>query len=248
MITVHNLVKEFKEKKNGKVGAVQDVTFSCDNGKIFGLLGLNGAGKTTILRIICTMLQPSSGEVMVAGFDVTKQPGEARRRIGFLPADSGLYDYYTPREILRYFGLLCKYPKEKLEPRITSLIKMMRMEEFADMYSKGLSTGMKQKVCLARAIIHDPPIVIFDEPTNSLDVLTRVAVHDFIKACRDEGKCVILSTHIMSEAEKLCDEIGILHKGKLLAIGTLDELKSQFGKAGLEDIFIASVGDKNELE
>jgi sodium transport system ATP-binding protein len=248
-IEVQQLVKNFPDRKKGKVEAVQDVSFSCRPGAIFGLLGLNGAGKTTILRTICTILQPVAGRVTVYGFDTTKQPDEVRRRIGFLPAGGGLYSHFTPRETLRYFGKLCKYPEDKIEQRVSEMISTLHMEDFADKYCKGLSSGMTQKVCLARAIVHDPPVVIFDEPTNSLDVLTRVAVHNLIRKCRDEGKCVILSTHIMSEAEKLCDDIAILHKGKILAAGTLEQLREQTGLHYLEDIFVRFVGEgSDEME
>ena len=244
MIQVQNVSKEFKDKKRGKVIAVQDATFTCNTGRIFGLLGLNGAGKTTMLRMICTIMQPSSGTITVSGFDAHDQSDEVRRRIGFLPADGGLYEWYTPREILRYFAQLCKYPQDKIEERLNRLIALMRIDEFADRYAKHLSSGMTQKVCVARAVVHDPPVVIFDEPTNSLDVLTSVSVHEFIRQCRDEGKCVVLSTHIMSEAQKLCDDIAILHEGKILALATLEELRNTTGLYELEDIFIKLVGAK----
>ncbi len=248
-ISVKSLVKEFADKKHGTVRAVQNVSFECNSGKIFGLLGLNGAGKTTILRIICTVLKAQSGQVTVDGYDVNTHANEVRKRIGFLPAESGVYSYFTPREILSYYARLCKYPEEKVESRVSKLISLLDIDEFADKYAKGLSSGMRQKVCLARSIVHDPPVIIFDEPTNSLDVLTRVSVHDFIREQRDAGKSIVLSTHIMSEAEKLCDQIGILHSGKLLALGTLDELRQESGKQSLEDIFIWCVRkDRNALE
>jgi sodium transport system ATP-binding protein len=248
-VTVDNLSKEFRGKNRSRVQAVSDVSFQCEEGKVYGLLGLNGAGKTTILRIICTILRPQEGKVTVSGFDVAQQPQEVRKRIGFLPADSGLYNYFTPRETLRYFGKLSKYPPKVLEARINQLVTMFGMQEFADQLCKGFSSGMKQKVCLARAIVHDPPVVIFDEPTNRLDVITRVGVHDFIHRCRDAGKCVILSTHMMDEAEKLCDTIGILHDGKLLVQDTLDGLRRRSGSERLEDIFLSFVGAQtNGLE
>lgn len=237
-IKVDHVSKRFKGKKNATVQAVGDVSFTAESGKIFGLLGLNGAGKTTLLRMICTVLQPDSGSISVCGFDAAKQPAEVRSKIGFLPADSGLYSYDTPRETLRFFGRLCKYPGDLLEARIEELITLFNMEDFGDKLCKGLSSGMKQKVCFARAIIHDPDVIIFDEPTNNLDIVTRVAVHDYIRKCRDDGKCVILSTHIMSEAEKLCDELAIMHKGQLLALGSPDSLRQQTGQQFLEDVFI----------
>lgn len=241
-IKVDNLIKEFKDKKNGTLRAVDGVTFQCDEGRIFGLLGLNGAGKTTILRIICTILKPLSGDVHVSGFNVSKDTNEVRKRIGFLPADSGLYNHFTARETLIYFGRLFKYPEEKLAERVNYLIGAFGMEEFADKTCKGLSSGMKQKICLARSIVHDPPVVIFDEPTNSLDVVTRVAVHDFILQCKAQGKCVVLSTHLMSEAQKLCDDIAILNKGKIVVKTTLDEMRRETGKDDLEHVFLSYVG------
>lgn len=243
-IVVRNLQKQFLDKKHGNIKAVDDVSFQCLPGSIFGLLGLNGAGKTTILRIVCTVIKADSGQVSVSGFDVNSQSAEVRKNIGFLPAESGVYHFLTPREILAYYARLCKYPENKVKERVDEVIESLGMVEYADKYAKGLSSGMKQKICLARAIIHDPPVIIFDEPTNSLDVITRVSVHEFIAQRRSEGKTVILSTHIMSEAEKLCDQIGILHKGRLLALGTLEQLRETTGLTNLEDIFIWCVRNK----
>lgn len=237
-VSVRGLHKSFHDRKHGIVHAVQDVSFECYGGRIFGLLGMNGAGKTTILRVISTILKAQTGTVKVAGFDVNTESNQVRRRIGFLPAESGMYRYFTPREILTYYAKLYDFPKEKIAARVKTLIEMLEMENFADKYAKGLSSGMKQKIALARAIVHDPEVIIFDEPTNSLDVITRVAVHDFILGRKREGKCIILSTHIMSEAEKLCDEIGILHKGTLLSTGTLDMMRADTGQTLLEDVFI----------
>lgn len=236
-VSVRNLVKRFKSGRS-VTDAVQNVSFDCAPGTIFGLLGLNGAGKTSILRIVCTVLGADAGSVCIMGFDVRSMKIEVRKRIGFLPADAGLYENLTPREILTYYARLYKYPEEELNERVDKVIAMVGIQEFADKRTKGFSSGMKQKVCLARSVVHDPPVMIFDEPTNSLDVVTRRSVHNFMRQCRNEGKCVILSTHIMSEAEKLCDDLVILHKGRVLADGSLNQIRTEYGLTDLEDIFI----------
>lgn len=236
-VSVRNLVKRFKSGRS-VTDAVQNVSFDCAPGTIFGLLGLNGAGKTSILRIVCTVLGADAGSVFIMGFDVRSMKIEVRKRIGFLPADAGLYENLTPREILTYYARLYKYPEEELNERVDKVIAMVGIQEFADKRTKGFSSGMKQKVCLARSVVHDPPVMIFDEPTNSLDVVTRRSVHNFMRQCRNEGKCVILSTHIMSEAEKLCDDLVILHKGRVLADGSLNQIRTEYGLTDLEDIFI----------
>lgn len=236
-VLARNLVKNFRTRKHGIIAAVQNVSFECHPGKIFGLLGLNGAGKTSILRIVCTILNAESGSVSVMGYDLKTETNEVRKRIGFLPADSGIYENHTPREILTYYARLYKYPESGLAERVEFVIKMAGIDEFADKRAKGFSSGMKQKVCLARAVVHDPMVMIFDEPTNSLDVLTRRSVHDFMRQCRDAGKCVILSTHIMSEAERLCDDVAIVHQGRILRKGSLEQIRLDYSCSDLEDIF-----------
>lgn len=242
-VEVSNLTKYFYDPKRGDFAAVDDISFSCDHGEILGLLGPNGAGKTTTLRMIGTILTPDSGAVSVEGFDAQKDPQAVRRCLGFLAADTGLYERLTPREILIYFAQLSKYPQDALNARVEEVIRMLQIESFADTRCEKLSTGMKQKVSIARAVVHDPPVIVLDEPTSGLDVLAIQSMHQFIQGCKEKKKCVLLSTHIMSEAEKLCDRIAIVYKGKMFALGSLEELREKTGKHYLEDIFLAIVQD-----
>jgi sodium transport system ATP-binding protein len=232
------LTKRFFDAKRGEFNAVQSVSFECSKGEIFGLLGPNGAGKTTTLRMITTILKPTEGTAMVNGFDVVKDPRQVRKQLGFVSADTGLYDRLTPREILTYFAKLSKYPGAKLKERIEEIANLLQMEAFLDSRCEKLSTGMRQKVSIARAIVHDPPVIIMDEPTTGLDVLTSQVLHRFVLQCKDAGKCVVFSSHIMSEAEKLCDRMAIIHNGQVLAKGTLEELRAESGMHYLEDIFL----------
>lgn len=243
-LEVSELTKHFYDPKRGEFLAVDHLSFRCEPGEIFGLLGPNGAGKTTTLRMIATILKPDSGSVVLNGIDNRKNPEEVRRQLGFLSSETGLYERLTPREILRYFGQLSKYEASKLPGRIEELIKIFEIGNFADTRCEKLSTGMKQKVSIARAIIHDPPVMALDEPTSGLDVITSQATHKFIRDCRERGKCIVFSTHTMSEAEKLCDRIGIIHKGRIFAMGTLEELRTRTGQHYLEDIFLSVVEDR----
>lgn len=241
-IRADGVKKWFYDRKRGEFPAVNDVSFECKKGEVFGLLGPNGAGKTTTLMIITTILKPDDGKVEVNGFNVATNPQEARAQFGFVSSDAALYDLLTPRETLAFVGKLSKCPKEKLSQRIDELINLLDMSSFADTRCQALSTGMKQRVAIARALVHDPAVVIMDEPTSGLDVPTMQSVYQLVRQCREMGKCVLFSTHIMSEAEKLCDRIGIINKGKLLAMGTLSELKEKYAKPDLEEIFLAVVG------
>ncbi len=240
-LEVLQLSKRFFDTKRGEFNAVDGVTFSCPRGEIFGLLGPNGAGKTTTLRMVTTILKPTSGTARINGFDIQGQPREVRKQLGFVSADTGLYERLSAREILTYFGKLSKFPADKLKARIDELATMLQMESFIDSRCEKLSTGMRQKVSIARAIVHDPPVIIMDEPTTGLDVLTSQGLHKFILQCKEINKCVVFSSHVMSEAEKLCDRIGIIHNGQLLAVGTLEELREQSGMHYLEDIFLKVV-------
>jgi len=243
MIEANNLCKNFKDKKRGDIHAVDDVSFTCKPGEIYGLLGANGAGKTTTLRILATILAPSSGTANVAGFDVVREPQKVRAHVGFLSTATALYDRLTAAETVEYFGQLFGLDSATIERRTNELFAALDMEEFRDRRCAKLSTGMKQKVSIARTLIHDPPVMIFDEPTNGLDVMAARSITDFIRQCRDHGKTVIFSTHVMTEVEKLCDRIGIIHAGKMRTEGTLDELRQNFGKDSLEEIFVEVSGD-----
>lgn len=243
MIQATQIGKIFRDKKRGEIRAVDGVSFTCRPGEIYGLLGANGAGKTTTLRMLATILAPSAGTAQVAGYDVVKQPQEVRGHVGFLSTATALYDRLTAAETVEYFGQLYGLDAATIARRTNEIFKALDMDEFRDRRCAKLSTGMKQKVSIARTLVHDPPVMIFDEPTNGLDVMAARSITDFIRQCRDKGKTVIFSTHVMSEVEKLCDCIGIIHGGQMRAEGTLKELKDRYRKDNLEDIFISVSGD-----
>jgi sodium transport system ATP-binding protein len=241
MIETQNLVKRFRDKKHGTVCAVDHVSFSCRPGQIYGLLGANGAGKTTVLRMLATILEPSEGTALVAGYDVAQDPQKVRACVGFLSTATALYARLSALEMVQYFGRLHGLDEATLRRRIDSIFDRLEMNDFRDRRCDRLSTGMKQKVSIARTLVHDPSVMIFDEPTVGLDVMAARAITGFIRECRDSGKTVIFSTHVMSEVEKLCDYIGIIHAGKLMAEGTLTELRERFKLNDLEDIFVKVV-------
>jgi sodium transport system ATP-binding protein len=241
VIETRQLTKTFRDRKRGEVRAVDGINLRCEPGRIFGLLGANGAGKTTTLRMLATLLKPTSGTACVAGCDATREPEKVRANIGFLSASTALYGRLTARETVEYFGRLHGIAEGLLQERIRGIISTLGMAGFEDRRCDKLSSGMKQKVSIARTLVHDPPVMIFDEPTVGLDVMTARSIVEFIRECRDRGKTVIVSTHVMSEAEKLCDRIGIIHGGRLLVDGTLAELRAQSGLTDLEDIFVKLV-------
>ena len=240
MIEVEGLTKFFRGP-TGPVPAVNDVTFTVHPGEVFGLLGPNGAGKTTTLRMLCTVLKPSQGFATIAGHDIVAEPGQVRRKIGFLSANTGIYDRMTAWEMVGYYGRLYGYRGEELQARLEALFDTLQMNEFRDVPGGRLSTGMKQKVSIARALVHDPPVLIFDEPTSGLDVLVQRAVLRGIADLRGQGKTILFSTHVMSEVEKLCDHVAIMSKGAIVAAGTLAELREQYGEQDLEELFFSLV-------
>jgi sodium transport system ATP-binding protein len=242
MIEAHHLTKTFRDKKRGEIRAVDRVSFYVRPGQIYGLLGANGAGKTTTLRVLATLLAPTSGTATVADFDVTREPEKVRANVGFLAASTALYGRLTAREMITYFGRLNGMNPAAIRARIQQLSAELDMDEFLDRRCEKLSTGMKQKTSIARTLIHDPAVMIFDEPTLGLDVMTARAIVRFVRECRGRGKTVIYSTHVMSEVEKLCDVIGIIHDGKLLAEGTLADLRTRYGEQDMEEIFVKAVG------
>ena len=241
MIEAQKLCKEFQDKKRGKIKAVEQVSFRCQPGHIYGLLGANGAGKTTTLRMLATILQPTDGTAVVAGYDVVKEPEKVRANVGFLSTATALYGRLTAQEMVEYFGRLNGLDNHTLKKRIDEVFGRLGMNEFRDRRCDKLSTGMKQKVSIARTLVHNPPVMIFDEPTLGLDVMTARTIVGFIRECRQQGKTVIFSTHVMSEVEKLCDIIGIIHNGKLLAEGTLAELRQRYQQPDLEEVFVRVV-------
>lgn len=242
MIQAKSLRKVFRDRKRKEVVAVADLSFEARPGEVFGLLGPNGAGKTTTLRILSTALKPTAGTIEVDGLDVAKQAGEVRRRMGFLSGATGLYPRLTPREIATYFGRLYGMKEAEIGARVEALIDRLDMKGFADRRSDTLSTGQKQKASIARAIVHDPQVVVFDEPTSGLDVMTSREIIRLIDQCKQEGKCVIFSTHYMLEAEKLCDRLAVMHEGRLLSEGTPASVMAETGTDDLESAFLKLVG------
>lgn len=242
MIEARNLFKTFQAKKRGRVEAVRDVSFQCKPGEIYSLLGANGAGKTTTLRMLATILTPSSGDATIDGASIVSDPDRVRHNVGFLSTATALYGRLTAQEMVDYFGHLHGLKGNKLNERRKKLFDLLDMNSFANQRCDKLSTGMKQKVSIARTLVHDPPVMIFDEPTLGLDVMAARTIVRFIRDCRDQGKTVIFSTHIMSEVERLHDRIGIIHKGQVLAEGTLAELQTASGETDLEEIFVKTVG------
>lgn len=241
MIEVRDLSKWFRGAGGERVTAVDSVRFTVRPGEVFGLLGPNGAGKTTTLRMLCTVLTPSAGTATVAGFDVVEQPGEVRRHVGFLSANTGVYERMTAWEMVEYYGRLNQVPPDVLRPRMEELFASLQMADFRNVRGGQLSTGMKQKVSIARALVNDPPVLIFDEPTAGLDVLVQRAVLDNIKHLRGRGKTIVFSTHIMAEVEKLCDRVAVMAKGRVVVCGTLDELRELYKQEDLEELFFSLV-------
>ncbi len=240
-VQVTGLTKSFFDEGRGEVYAVRGIDFDCREGEIFGLLGANGAGKTTTLRMLSTILQPSGGRAEVMGHSVSTAPELVRRSLGFYSASTALYPRLTARETIEFFARINRYPRDQVAARVAALIERFGITEFADARVDKLSSGMKQKVSLARTMAHDPPILIFDEPTVGLDVLNALELQTMIQELRAEGKTILFSTHIMSEAERLCDRIAIIHRGEILTCDTLDGLREATGCRYLEDIFVKYV-------
>lgn len=243
MIQVQGLSKSF-----GKVKAVHNASFSAADGRITGLLGPNGAGKSTTLRMLYTLLKPDDGSAQVDGFDVRQSPIEVQRRIGVLADARGLYPRLTSRENIRYYGRLHGLEGGTLEKRIEVLLTLLDMQSIADRKTEGFSTGEKLKVAIARALIHNPKNIMLDEPTNGLDVMSTRAMRQFILRFRDEGKCVLFTSHIMQEVAALCDQIVVIANGEITANGTPDDLRRQTGRENLEDAFVAVIGSEEGLE
>jgi sodium transport system ATP-binding protein len=240
-LLVESVCKRFYEKSRGEFLACDHVSFQVNQGEIFGLLGPNGAGKTTTLRVIATILSPTEGKASIDGVDIFGEPHKARTMMGFLSSTTGLYDRLTPAEMLHYFGRLCGMDEAQVKERTKILAAGLGFEKYLNARCAGLSQGTKQKVSIARAIVHDPRLMILDEPSSGLDVLATQAMHDFIRDARGQNKSILLSTHSMDEAEKLCDRIAVINDGKILAVGTLTELREKTGKERLEDVFVSLV-------
>src|SRR5437588_4062051 len=237
MIQVENLTKSFRDLRRGLVHAVDHVSFTPRAGEIFGLLGPNGAGKTTTMRILCTVLRPTGGTARVAGHDVLREAPLVRQNSGFLSANTAIYDRMSAWELVGYFGRLYGLTEERLRQRMDEVFASLQMNDFRDVLGAKMSTGMRQKVSIARAIIHDPPVLIFDEPTAGLDVLVARAVMENIERLKALGKCILFSTHIMREVERLCDRVAIVAKGRIQSSGTLGELRARHGTEDVEELF-----------
>lgn len=244
MIQVVQLEKTFHDRKKGPIPAVRGISFECAPGQVFGLLGRNGAGKTTTLRMLATILSPTGGTAKVAGFDILEKPAEVRRRIGYLSGDTKLYDRLTGRELLGYFGALSGMANGAIAKRVDELARPFGLAELLDRRVGKMSTGMKQRLSIARVVFHEPEVLIFDEPTSGLDVIGAHAVLDLIRDLKGKGRTVIFSTHIMSEAEKICDEIAVIEAGEILRRGPLREVRALAPSGSLEDAFVDIVKEK----
>lgn len=241
MIEIMELSKRFK-----KVLAVDTISFHVAKGEIVGLVGENGAGKTTTLRMLATMLKPTGGTAAIGGYDILRQPGKVRGEIGILfGGEVGLYDRLTGRENIEYFAALNGMTREETAASIDKLIRLLDMEEYIDRRVGKFSRGMKQKVAIARSIVHQPTVMLFDEPTAGLDVSAARIVQDFILHCKQEEKAIIFSSHSMTEVEKLCDRLVIINKGRIVEDGTVSELKAKYRNDNLEDVFVELVGESN---
>ena len=246
LVQVQNLCKSYPDSVLGEFVALDNVSFVAKAGEVFGLLGPNGAGKTSALRILATILQPTSGSVRVFNFDVTKQADYVRHSIGFVSNNTAIYDRMRAWELVEYFGRLYALPDDHLYPRMEKIFRKLQMDDFRECPGAKMSTGMKQKTSIARALIHDPPVLIFDEASLGLDVLVARALQSIVMDLRDQGKCIIYSTHIMREVERLCDRVAIIYKGKVIDSGTLDDLAERHKQNDFEELFfqLLMLGDK----
>ena len=254
MISVKNVSKEYKLSKKqqkefgdkykgvNKIKAVDNISFECQNGRIYGLIGPNGAGKTTTLRMIATMLKPTSGTIEVTGFDTVKESQNVRKNIGFMTGQTALYDRLTPNEMVKYIADLNGMDKQLFKSAKEKIFNSLKMNDFANRRIGKLSTGMKQKTSIARTIITNTPVLVFDEPTEGLDIMTSRAIIDLIRSAKNDGKTVIFSTHRMDEVKLLCDDIGIIHNGKMFFDGTLSNFEKKMIKDSFEDEFVHLVG------
>lgn len=242
VIEVVGLSKHYEDPDGRVVPAVTGATLTAYPGQIYGLLGPNGAGKTTTLRCLATILTPTAGTARVAGYDIRTEPEQVRRHLGFMSASTGLYQRLTPRETLRFFGQLNGLHGRQLESRVEATLELFHVSAYADRPNDRLSTGMKQRVSLARAVVHDPPVVVLDEPTSGLDPVASQNVEQAILELKRTGKCVLLSTHMMYQAEDLCDRLGVIGQGRVLAEGTVSELLALTGQTTLRKAFFHLVG------
>ncbi len=241
MIETRDLRKTFRSRSRGRVDALDGLTLTCERGQVYALLGPNGAGKTTALRILSTLMTPSGGDALIDGISVTAEPEAVRRKIGVVSYETRPYDRLTPRETATLFGRLSDMEEADIARMIGEISDLLEMKDFLDEPAEDLSTGMKQKTVLLRALVTNPTVLLFDEPSAGLDVLTAKRVTDYIRLLRDQGRTVLFSTHVLWEAERLADRIGIIHRGRLAEEGTLEDLRRRTGATDLEDIFFDRV-------
>ena len=246
MIQVEDVHKSFAAP-GGRVQAVAGVSFTARDGQVTGLLGPNGAGKTTTLRMLYTLMRPESGRVLVDGVDPALEPAQVRARLGVLPDARGIYKRLTARENIEYFGQLQGMDASLITQRTGRLVDALGMHDFIERRAEGFSQGQRTKTAIARALVHDPRNVLLDEPTNGLDVMTTRSLRGFLLGLRDEGRCVLLSSHIMQEVAQLCDRIVVIARGRVAADGTPDELRAATGCANLEDAFVKAIGTDEGL-
>jgi sodium transport system ATP-binding protein len=248
MVRTHDLKKHFVDSKTGVKKAVDGISIEAQPGRIFGLLGVNGAGKTTTLRLLSTVIKPTSGSAEVAGFDVVEHPEKVRASIGFMSNSTALYGRLTAIEVISYFGTMYGLSDDRLKERLEFVTEKLGLQEFGDRLCDKLSTGQKQRVNIARTILHDPPVLFFDEPTAGLDVVMSQAVMEFIEEARDHGKTIVFSTHIMSEVERLCNDVAVIHDGLIMGRGSVQDLKDQTSQETLEKAFLEIVKFKPAYE
>jgi sodium transport system ATP-binding protein len=241
MIHAQNLTKIFHTHQGQEHRAVDGISFHVQRGEIYGLLGPNGAGKTTTLRMIAGLMKPTEGEIVLDSVAGSTEPLALQARVGFLTANTGLYARLSPREMLRYFGELRGIPPDALRTQVEDLVALLSLQAYADRRCEGLSTGERQRVQIARTLIGNPPVLVLDEPTLGLDVLTNRLILNFIREAGQQGRTIILSTHHLDEVENICNRFGMLHKGRILAEGTLTELRAQAGRERLSDVFLELV-------
>ena len=243
MIHVRDLTKIYTDIQSEEFVALNRVSLDAMPGQILGLLGPNGAGKTTALRILSTVLKPTSGTATINGFEISNSPELVRHQIGFVSTNTAIYDRMTAWEMVQYFGRLYSMDEEKLQFRMESIFERFKMNEIRNLLGSKMSTGMKQKVSIARAIVHDPPVLIFDEATSGLDILVAREVLNTIELLREQGKCLIFSSHIMSEISRLCDKVAVLHRGTLIGSGTMQELAEEYDEPDFEELFYKMISE-----
>lgn len=245
-IQIRGLAKDYLDRSRGIIHAVNGISLECAYGEIVGLLGPNGAGKTTALRMLATVMKPTRGEATIAGFDIARDPLLVRKKLGFLTGGTGLYGRLTPVEHLRFFGKLHDMPEARVKERIDELVRLFSMDSFKNSPCDKLSTGQRQRVNLARTLLHEPPVIILDEPTAGLDIISSQTILDFIRNSKKEGKCILFSTHYLTEAELLCDRVAIIHDGKILACDTIEGLKAETQHDTLVDVFVQLIQQHHE--